>query len=277
MEAELMQTTTDYLTLADGTMYYEVSGSGDPLVLSHAAFLDSGMFDVIMAQLSQHWRVVRYDMRGFGRSGTVQAPVCRRMDVYQLLQHLGINRAHMVGCSNGGQIMLDIALEHPERVASLTLVGTTPSGFDVENGSPPRYLFEMFAALQAGDTALASELQIRIFLDGEGREPDQIDPILRAHALSMNRIAVERNTFAIADMNPLNPLDPPALGRLGEVQCPTLVMVGAFDHASIQQAAHEMTMRIPNARYVLFQNSGHVPSFEEPETFVTQLSQFLRK
>jgi pyruvate,water dikinase len=67
-----------------------------------------------------------------------------------MLNALEVTRAHLVGCSNGGQICLDLALEQPQRVASLTLVGSTPSGFETQ-GTPPRYLLEMFEAVQRGD------------------------------------------------------------------------------------------------------------------------------
>ncbi|HET9914343.1 MAG TPA: alpha/beta hydrolase, partial [Anaerolineales bacterium] len=209
----MMQTKKEYLDLGDGQLYYEVAGDGFPLILSHAAFLDSRMFDDIWEPLARHFRVIRYDMRGYGRSTPASGPLCRRVDLARLLMHLGIERAHLVGCSNGGEISLDLALEQPQLVASLTLVDSTPSGFELQ-GTPPRYIHEMFDAVQSGDVERASELQIRIWLDGESREPEQVDSKLRKRALEMNRIFVAQKTFLVADTQPVDPLDPLAVTRL---------------------------------------------------------------
>jgi pimeloyl-ACP methyl ester carboxylesterase len=273
-ESKIMQTRKEYFDLGDGQLYYETAGDGFPVILSHAAFLDSRMFDDLWESLAQRFRVIRYDMRGYGRSSPASGPLCRRADLARLLTHLGITRAHLVGCSNGGQISLDLALEQPQLVASLTLVDSTPSGFEPQ-GAPPRYLLEMFDAAQRGDVDQASELQIRIWLDGEHREPEQVDAELRKKALEMNRIPVAQNTFLLADAQPANPLDPPALSRLEEVNCPTRIVVGSLDHPEVLRAADEMAARIPNARKVVLEGSGHVPSYEQPDTFLAQLLEFL--
>ncbi|MRR30302.1 alpha/beta hydrolase, partial [bacterium] len=136
---EMITTTKSFFDLGDGRLYYETAGAGTPLVLGHAAFLDSRMFDALLEPLAEHFKVIRYDMRGFGMSSPVTGPVCRRNDLDRLLTHLGVTHAHLVGCSMSGEIALDLALEQPEHVKSLTLVGSTPSGFQLQ-GEPPRYL-----------------------------------------------------------------------------------------------------------------------------------------
>jgi len=180
----------------------------------------------------------------------------------------------MVGCSNGGEIMLDLAIEQPERTASLTMVCSTPSGFE-RVGEPPRYMMEMFGAAQAGNIDHASELQIRIWLDGMFREPDEMDVALRAKALTMNHIAMTRSTFFIADMQPVNPLTPPALTRLSEVVCPVLVVAGSLDHSEILRAADVLIDGISDARKHIIHATGHVPSYEKPDVFTTLLLDFL--
>ena len=270
----MFKTDKGYLDLGDGQLYYETAGAGTPLVLTHAGFLDCRMFDEIWEPLARQFRVVRYDMRGFGQSSPVNGAVCRRADLERLLKHLGLTHVHLLGCSMGGQICLDLALEQPELSASLTLVDSTPSGFELR-GAPPRYMFEMIAALQNGDIERAGELQLRIWLDGEAREPEQVDPELRKKALEMNRIAVTRNTFFAAGQQPLNPLDPPAVTRLEVVHCPTLIVVGSLDHPEVLRAAAEMEKRIPQARRVVLEGSGHVPGYEQPDQFASSLLEFL--
>lgn len=270
----MIKTTKSYLDLGDGQLYYETAGTGTPLVLGHAAFLDSRMFDAIWERLANHFRVIRYDMRGFGKSSPATGPLARRHDLDRLLTRLGVTQAHLVGCSLSGEIGLDLALEQPQRFKSLTLVDSTPSGFQLQ-GEPPRYLMEMFAAMQNGDIDLANELQIRIYLDGEHREPGQVAPTLRKKALEMNRIPVAQNTLFISGMQPVNPLDPPAITRLESVICPTWIVAGALDNSEILRAADEMVKRIPNARKTIIESSSHVPSYEHPDTFVNLLMEFL--
>jgi pimeloyl-ACP methyl ester carboxylesterase len=270
----MIKTTTGYCDLRDGQLYYETAGEGIPLILAHAAFLDSRMFDAILEPLAKHFRVIRYDMRGFGKSSPVTGPLSRRDDLDRLLTALDVTHAHLVGCSLSGEIGLDLALEQPHRFKSLTLVGSTPSGFQLQ-GDPPRYLMEMVAALQNGDIDHASELQIRIYLDGEHREPGQVDSTLRKNALEMNRIPVAQNTFFISDMQPARPLDPPAITRLESVTCPTWIVAGALDHSEVLRAADEMVKRIPDARKTMIESTGHVPSYEQPDTFVKLLMNFL--
>ncbi len=272
----MIKTTTGYFDLGDGQLYYETAGKGIPLILAHAAFLDGRMFDAIWERLAKHFRVIRYDMRGFGKSSPVPGPLARRNDLDRLLTHLGVAQAHWVGCSMSGQIALDLALEQPQRFKSLTLLGATPSGFDLQ-GQPPRHMLEMIGALQSGDIELANELQIRIWLDGEHREPGQVGSTLRKKALEMNRIPVAQNTFFISDMQPANPLDPPAITRLESVKCPTLVIAGALDHSEVLRAANEMVKRIPDARKTIIESTGHVPSYEQPDTFVRLILDFLSR
>lgn len=265
---------TGYFDLGDGQLYYELAGSGEFLVLSHAAFLDSRMWDEQWAAFTQHYRVLRYDMLGYGQSDRAPGPRVRRQDLYRLLQHLGVQRAHLLGCSMGGEIMLDLALEHPGLAASLILVNSVPSGFNLQ-GAPPPHLMEMIEATQQGNLALASELQLRIWVDGPQRQPEQVNPAVRQQASLMNRIFVENGTWASADLQPLDPLTPPAVERLGAVQMPTLLLTGALDHAEVLRAAQVMADGIPGAQLVSIPDTAHVPNMEAPAAFNSAVLPFL--
>jgi pimeloyl-ACP methyl ester carboxylesterase len=267
--------TTDYFDLGDGRLCFEDSGTRKPaLVLGHAAFLDSRMWDAQFDALRARFRVIRYDMLGFGCSDRASGPRSRRHDLLSLLKHLGVTRAHLVGCWMGGEIALDLALEYPALVETLTLVNSTPGGFEPQ-GQAPRYLFEMIEATQRGDIDRASELQLRIWVDGPRREPAQVDAALRARAAQMNRIFVINGTWGVADARPLDPLMPPAIGRLGDVRARTLVVTGLHDDAEILRAADLMQAGIAGARRAEIADSAHVPSLERPKAFNRALLAFL--
>jgi pimeloyl-ACP methyl ester carboxylesterase len=233
------------------------------VVFVHADFVDGRLWDGVRAQLAGY-RTVAYDKLGYGRSDPATGPVVRRRELAAVIDALGLGTVHLVGCSNGGQQALDYTLEHPERVLSLTLVNSNPSGW-APQGEPPALLLEMFSAIQRGDWAATSELQLRIWFDGPDRDPSTFSTELRlARNLAgvMNRIFVERGTFFVADASPAEPLDPPALGRLAELKIPTLVIDGRRDWAENRRAS-QLLATIPGARLVEV-DAAHVPSLEDP-------------
>ena len=265
---------SSYTEIDGGKIYVEAAGEGEAVVLCHAGFVDSGMWDGQWDVLAQHYNVVRYDMRGYGKSDSVTAPLARREELYQLLKQQGIERAHLIGCSLGGETIIDFALEHPEMVASLVVVNGTPSGFQMQGELPPE-LLAMFEAMQQGNTAQVSDLQIRLWIDGPYRQPDQVDPAVRQRAFAMNRIPVERGTWA-AEPEPVNPLNPPAVERLDAVRAPTLIVYGTLDHSENVRAAEFMARGIPGATLAAIEGAAHVPGMERPDEFNRVVLAFLQ-
>ncbi len=124
-------TQSGFLPVTDGQIYYEVAGSGPPVVLIHGGFGDRRMWDAQFNDLARDFRVVRYDHRGFGRSpaptsDSAYSPV---RDLVQLLDHLGIDKAHVIGNSVGGALALDFALLQPARVNRVVVVASGATGF----------------------------------------------------------------------------------------------------------------------------------------------------
>lgn len=270
----MAQVTNGYVELDGGKLYYEVAGEGEPLVLAHAGFVDSRMWDDQWQAFSQHFRVIRFDLRGFGKSDPSETPVTRRDDLYRLLKHLSIKRAALLGCSLSGEISLDLALERPELVTALIVVSTVPGGFELQ-GEPPRYLLEMMAAMEQGDVSLASELQNRLWIDGPFRQPEAVDARLRQRAGEMNRIALTNMTWLKMEAAPFNPLQPPASHRLNQIGVPTLIIAGGLDDPEILRAADVMTNAIPGAKKVILSNCAHLPNMEQPEQFTQVVLDFL--
>ena len=266
----------DYLTFEGEKIYYETAGQGDALLLVHAGFVDSRMWDAQFAFFARFCQVIRFDMRGYGRSDPAQGPVVRRNEIVSLMKHLGIAKAVLVGCSMGGAMVLDFALEHPDMAKALVLVSTAPGGFELQ-GEPPPGLWEMISALQQNDLQRASELQIQLWVDGMYRKPDQVDPQVRQRAAEMNRIPVANQTYLKVDMQPLQPLDPPAANRLKEVQIPTLVIAGALDHPEILRAADYLAQELPSAKKRILPSSAHLPNMEQPDAFNQAVFDFFQR
>lgn len=268
--------TAGYADFGGEKLYYEIEGKGEILVLIHVGFVDSRMWNGQWEAFTQHYRVLRFDMRGFGKSDPATGPVSRRQDLYRLLQELGIKHAHLLGCSLGGETAIDFTLEHPELVRSLIVVSAAPGGFEMR-GDPPALLLEMLQALEQGDLARVSDLQIRLWVDGSFRQPEQVDSRVRQRATEMNRIPVENGTWAIADANPLSPLVPPAAGRLGNISIPVLVVAGALDNPEILRAADLLANEVEGAEKVIIPDTAHLPNMEKPAEFNHIVLDFLNR
>src|SRR5512138_1268116 len=93
---------TGFADINGGKLYYEIAGNGPALVLAHAGITDRRMWDDQFLVFAQHYRVLRFDFWGFGKSTITNNPFLLHQDLYQLLQFLGIEQAHLMGCSLGG-------------------------------------------------------------------------------------------------------------------------------------------------------------------------------
>lgn len=257
-------------------LYYEVAGEGEPLVFVHAGIADNRLWDGQFEEFSKSYKVVRYDMRGFGKSEPVEGEFAHRDDLFELLKYLNIERAHLVGCSMGGGFSMDVALNHPDMAASLTIVCSGPNGMDVELPEVPR-LSELEEQAQEAwktkDIEKTAELETQIFFDGVARTPDQVDATARAKAVEMNRIALTHQAKELGQHKA--PLQPPAAQRLNELNIPVLAIVGEYDEPYVHIAGDYMEQHIANCRKVIMPNTAHLPSLEHPQEFNRILREFL--
>lgn len=242
-------------------LYYETAGTGDPLVFVHAGIADSHMWESQFAEFAQHYRVVRYDMRGFGQSQMVAGPFDHQRDLYELLRFLNIERAYLVGCSRGGANCIDLTLEHPEMVGALILVGSALGGYRYPGGYP-QTMIDADEALERGDIEQGNELEIQTWIDGASRTPDQVDPAVRNLVLDMNRIALMMPDIGVEER-----IDPPAVGRLSEIHTPTLVLIGDLDTPRTLAAADILASSIAGARRATIEGTTHLPNMEKPAEF----------
>lgn len=250
-------------------LYFEVQGRGDPVVLLEGANLDLRLWDPQFRRFASEFRVLRYDFRGFGRSSRNDASSYRsHEDLSLLMDHLEIERAHVFGLSLGGRIAVDFALEHPERVRSLVLVGPGLSGWEWEPfGEDWRERF--IEAIQAGDSLRAADL----WLESHYMAPAMEIPAL---ALELRRLA-RANSRVFAHQSLEVPLAPPAVERLGEIRVPTLLILGSLDVPDIHRIVARLASEIPDAEQVVFDGVGHLPNREAPERFEQVVKEFLRR
>jgi pimeloyl-ACP methyl ester carboxylesterase len=176
-----------------------------------------------------------------------------------------------VGCSMGGGAAIDFALRHPERIRALVLVGSAVSGAESEE-PPPKEWEELVGADEAGDLERVSELEVRIWVDGPYRDPEELDPALRDLVREMNLIALQSEASGLGEDRPA---DPPAAERLDEIQAPTLVVVGELDRPEIVARSESLARSVPRAQKIVVEGTAHVPNMEKPSEFNRVVLEFL--
>jgi pimeloyl-ACP methyl ester carboxylesterase len=250
----------------DGELYYRVQGSGTPVLLIHGGGLDHRMWEGQVGPLAKEFRVVVFDVRGFGRSSSSEPRHRKFEDVAALMDHLGISRASLVGLSLGGRIAIDFALSYPDRVRSLVLAGPGLSGWAFDRDTHA-YIRDVREAVDAGDEARGIEL----WLAGPYNAPAMRDPEvatrLRRWGLDNVRIWRER---------PMElRLTPPAAERLDELRAPTLLIVGEEDIPDIHAVVAAIEVANPNAERLDLAGAGHLVNLERPAAFNRAVLEFL--
>lgn len=244
------------------------------MVLVHAGVADRRMWEPQWPVLIERHDVVRLDLRGFGDSADrPDGPLSPPDDVLAVLDAEGIERCHLVGASYGAGVAVEVALHRPGAVASLMLLG--PGGSLIPEATEDLRAFagEENAALDARDLDAAADANVRWWVDGPGQSTHRVPPVVRDLVATMQRHAFEL-TADWDDVEEAEP-DPPALDRLGAIDVPTLLVLGALDLDAIRQAAERVTRDVPGARLVVWEGVAHLPSLERPTELLELLEQHL--
>jgi pimeloyl-ACP methyl ester carboxylesterase len=254
-------------------VYYEIAGQGPPLVMIHAGVADSRQWNNEFESFAPHYRVLRYDMRGYGKSEPVEGEFSHLRDLTSLLDHLDLAQPLiLIGCSMGGAIAMDFGLAQPRRLRALIMVGSGPSGLELDVPAPPK-LEAVIKADEAGDLDLLAELETQLWFDGTGRSPAQVNQAMRALAHKMNRHVVAQEAKQLGKRLP--DADVPAAGRLGELRMPVLIIVGSHDTPYILAAADYMVERLPSARKAVIEDAAHLANMDQPGEFRHIVTEFL--
>ncbi|MDQ3689388.1 MAG: alpha/beta hydrolase [Chloroflexota bacterium] len=268
-------TQSGFVEVPGGRLYWEANGSGHPLLLIHGNLGNLRMWDSHVDSFAESYRVIRYDRRGFGRSETEQVAFSDRADALAVLaQGLpGAASCHVIGQSMGGTIALDLAIEAPKAVDSLTLVNGGASGLEAElpdDVLPPPFE-EMGSLWESKAWIPLADLETRVWVDGWGQPPTRIDPELRrrVHDEILSTYQAENREGSPQALTPL------AASRLNEVRAPTLVLIGTLDEPGGVINGRHVADVVGGARLVEFTDAAHMPHLEEPERFVRVTMEFL--
>ena len=256
--------------VVDG-LWYEVEGEGPVVVLLHAGIADSRMWNPQWEELSERYRVVRFDARGFGSSASIQREYAPHEDVVLLLDHLGIASAALVGVSMGAGVAIDTAISSPDRVSGVVAAGSGAQG-SLEPDDEIRAGWKAIEeAYERGDLVLGNELDIRMWVDGPHRTPDEVDPRLRALAVEMNGRIWDRD-----EPGELVRRREPAAGtRLAELRCSVLAIAGALDQPYVVESGRLLAAGVADGRFEVLPGVAHLMNMEAPDAFTGLLLGFL--
>ncbi len=273
------QARSGVLDINGARLAYDDVGNGPAIVFLHAGVADRTMWDPQVTAFSPRCRCVRYDLRGFGGSDLPPMPFSSRHDLAAVLEALDVRDPVLVGCSLGGSVALDFAIESATATRAIVLVGTGLSG----GPTPPLALQESLTAIDAraerGDAYGAAEASARLWLDGTRSAGAARGP-LRQRFLRVNADLARREAAWLSEHEKFpapRRLDPPAFGRLAAVSVPTLVIVGSADIPFVVETCRTVAAGVPGAELIVVEDAAHLVSLERPEPFNDLLSRFLAR
>jgi len=263
---------TGYARVDGAEIFFETAGSGFPLVFVHGGLGDSRMWDDQFEFFASYFRVIRYDARGFGRSGIPTDPFNPYQDLKALLDFIGLEKACIIGQSMGGGISIDFALEYPNMVEGLVLVGPSVHGFSYSEDFLQKGL-ELFTTVQERGT----EEGVRLLFQDSCWSYTLPSPENVSLRTRMKEMAT--HFFEVFRWDPgwMLPARPRAIDRLSEICVPTLIITAEKEHPENRRAVEKLQEGINGAEKVMMPGVGHMMNMEDPEEFNKIVFNFLSK
>ena len=270
------QPETGFVETNGTKLYYEMMGEGHPLVLIHGGYMDRRMWDDQFSMFAQQHRVIRYDVRGFGKSELPPVPYTDRQDLYNLLAFLGIKKTYVMGLSLGGEIAIDFTLDYPDMVDALVLVGSSVSGMPIMELITQEQLQQHIKQWTPFEEAKARR-DLAGMVEGVMNHPTLVPSANYASARQKVRENLSEYSFVwVLEPGQKQATVPAAWGKLGDIHAPTLIIVGSDDDKLLHTIADKLEQDIPNVKRVAIVETHHMPNMEKPEEFNRVVLDFLK-
>ncbi|MFY0477890.1 3-oxoadipate enol-lactonase [Achromobacter marplatensis] len=255
-----------YAELSQARLFYVIDGPADApvLVLSNSLGTCSDMWARQIPELTKHFRVLRYDTRGHGKSSIPDGEYTFAQlagDVAELLAHLNITQAHFCGLSMGGPTGIALALAHPQLVTKLILCNTA-----ARIGSAEGWSTRIAAVADQTLEKMAPTLVERWLTDGYRAGEPGLTQVLIDMLRRTPDAGYSANCAALRDAD--------YRAQVSAITAPTLVISSTHDLAATPAQGKELATAIPGARYVEL-NTSHISNWEQPEAFTRAVVDFL--
>ena len=236
-----------------------------------------GIFSLLL--FPKKYKVIRYDVRGFGKSDTPKSdePYSNRKDLKALLEFLDIGKAHICGLSMGSGIAVDFAIDYPEMCLSLIPIGPWAGGFGSGNfkSSNADSVFAVFPIVNEvlkkhGPKEATDYLwKGNNCLSRSVRDPATLDALLK--------MGYEYYYRSHLNNSKIESLKPPAISRLKEIKLPTLIVTAEYDLESCKENADIMEKEIAGSVKISIKDAGHIMNMDKPDEFNRLISEFIDK
>jgi serine-type D-Ala-D-Ala carboxypeptidase len=266
-----------FIPVTDGKLYYEELGKGEPLILIQGHSLDNTMWDTQFHEFATKYRVIRYDARGYGQSTmpNENKQFMHVEDLIQLMDYLKIPKAHMVGLSMGGFIVLDCIALHQDRMLS----GTMASGNIFRTNGPDKpWTFDEIAKRNKEITELKAkgidafkQEWFNALVNSGGTQKDQIRPALW-------KMIYEWEAWQPLHCEPRLLLGNSVFDKMKNVKVtiPILVLEGNAPNNHFKNHPAILDL-LPSSQYKIIENAGHMMNMEQPKAFNAAVLNFLEK
>ena len=256
-----------YADVEGASLYYELIGKGPTLVLLHGFSFDTSLWDDQIDPFSKEYRVLRYDLRGFGRSQSSDVIYTHADDLKALLDFLKIEKVYLVGLSLGGGAAINFALMYPGIARALVLSAPSLGGFRWSTKVASAQA-SLHAKIREKGIEMAREIWLRQTIFRQATQNKAVSAKLREMVGRYSGWHWMR-----ADLG--RPMTPPAVERLSEIQIPTLVLAGDSDANDQLRIAETLERGIAGARKIVLPSVGHLINLEEPAIFNNHVLEFL--
>jgi pimeloyl-ACP methyl ester carboxylesterase len=265
-----LRAITGFADVNGARLYYEQMGEGHPIIFIHGFSLDTRMWDDQFQKFAEHYNVIRYDARGFGKSDLPDTTFSPTDDLYDLINYLKIEKAHIIGLSMGGWYAFDFIPKYPEKVSALISVDGLASGFK-QSKDFRRQLRTIFNRARKAGVKEAKDL----WLDHPLFVPASRNPVVKEKLMEI-----------VSDYSGIHWLDNSAGGEgpevkaisvMSEITIPTLVIVGELDLPDFRAFADTCESLITGAQKVIIPDCGHMSNMEKPDEFNRIVLGFLKE
>jgi pimeloyl-ACP methyl ester carboxylesterase len=253
--------------IAGTQMYYEIVGEGDCLCLIHGNTMDTRVWDAQFDYFSRYFRVLRYDLRGCGKSAEPKGIYAFDRDLKALLDDLQIEKTTVMGISVGGGIALNFALNYPENVSALIPVDPYITGYEWPHTAPR--LRKLINHVQQGDAEAARAIWNDMPWFDQIKQRPSVYP-------KFAEIVSENSGWFFERPHAVNWGDKPIASRLMEITVPTMVVVGEHDTPDNHEVARILVSGIKDCRQLTVPDSGHMTMMEQPDFFNQHVLEFLQ-
>lgn len=278
-EAQYKIADSGYAHVTGTNLYYEIAGHGEAIVFVHGSFGDRRHWDLQFFELSKRYKVLRYDLRGFGRSANPDTGTVYRDadDLSALMEYLKIPKAHICGLSSGSFVVFDFALAYPEKCISLIPIGPRVAGDEADEYKTP--------ATDSLRKAVAIVIDI---LKTRGKK-EAVDLLWNGNNALANSVRSEDARKRLLNMgyeyswwrylypNKRQYAFPMAIKKLSEINIPTLVVTSEFDIERCKEVAQILSNKIPGAKLISIKGAGHIMNMDNPKEFNKLISKFIDK